>query len=397
MRRLEALDGLRGYFLVFMMLNHLVFTGGYLLVKVNHGELGFVQDAQGFVFLSGLLVGMVYAGQMKKRGYAAGAAKIRHRARELYGWELFCLAAIMALGAVLSQSAVFWEPWLWQLAKNDWHFALATATLLYQPTYMDILPQYIVYMLAAPPLVWLCVTGRWHLVAVGSFLLWMMVQFGAHLPLADAVDGAMKRVDPELALRAHFNVFAWQVVFMSGLVLGALTTTRQIDWGKVMDPAKTALLWCAVGILVFFLAWRLGRTFEILPQSIVERISATEIRGEFSLLFVLNFAGLAYTVAWLMIAGVRSEHVVPRRIGEGLHALFNLSFLRLLGRHSLQVYVFHVIVVYLLKGFDHHFGPFNEATKTAIALLAIASMAIPALWREARAARATATPAGRLA
>ncbi len=51
MQRLEILDGMRGYFLVFMMLNHLTFAGGYLLVKFNNGELGYVQDAQGFVFL----------------------------------------------------------------------------------------------------------------------------------------------------------------------------------------------------------------------------------------------------------------------------------------------------------------------------------------------------------
>lgn len=387
MRRLEALDGLRGYFLVFMMLNHLVFTGGYLLVKVNHGELGFVQDAQGFVFLSGLLVGMVYAGQMKKKGYAVGASKIRNRARELWGWELFCLAAIMILGLALTHSGVFWRDWLWQLADNDWHFAAATALLLYQPTFMDILPQYIVYMLVAPPLVWLCVTGRWQSVAVGSFLLWMAVQFGAHLPLADAVDGAMKAVDPELALRAHFNVFAWQVVFMSGLVLGALTATRQIDWTSVMDPKKTGLVWCAVGMVLFFMAWRLGRTFEILPQAVVDRVAATDVRGEFSLLYVLNFAGLAYLVGWLMMAGTRSEHAIPRTLGNGLTALFTLPFLRLLGRHSLHVYVYHVIVIYLLKAVDYHFGPFTEVTKTAIALTAVASLAIPALWREARADR----------
>src|SRR3546814_9885983 len=49
MPRLEILDGLRGYFLVFMLLNHLSFTGDYMLVKINHAELGYVEDAQGFV------------------------------------------------------------------------------------------------------------------------------------------------------------------------------------------------------------------------------------------------------------------------------------------------------------------------------------------------------------
>lgn len=387
MRRLEALDGLRGYFLVFMMLNHLTFAGGYLLVKINHGELGFVQDAQGFVFLSGLLVGMVYAGQMRKRGYAASAQKIRGRARELYGWALFCLIAIMAFGAVLKGANVYWEPFLWQLAHNDLHFAAAAAALLYQPTYMDILPQYICYMLVAPPLVWLCVNGRWMEVAVGSALLWLAVQLGFHLPLANAVDAGLKLADPELALRAHFNIFAWQVVFMSGLVLGALTSTRAIDWGKVMDPQKTALAKGALFLVLLFMAMRLARTFGVFPEVMEARFPAIDNRGEFSILYLANFAAIGYLVAWTMIAGTESQNPLVRRIAEGLHALFQLPFLRLIGRHSLHVYVWHVLVIYLLKGVDHHYGPFGEATKTAIAILAVGSLAIPALWREARAAR----------
>ncbi len=44
--KIDVLDGMRGYFLVFMMLNHLIFTGGYLLVEINHRQFTFVEDAQ---------------------------------------------------------------------------------------------------------------------------------------------------------------------------------------------------------------------------------------------------------------------------------------------------------------------------------------------------------------
>ena len=77
MPRVALLDGLRGYFLVFMLVTHL-FGGEYALVKVNHAELGFVQDAQGFVFLSGLLVGALYGRRMDRNGFVAD----RHRARQ---------------------------------------------------------------------------------------------------------------------------------------------------------------------------------------------------------------------------------------------------------------------------------------------------------------------------
>src|SRR5690606_1716359 len=66
LKRFEIIDGMRGYFLVFMLVNHLIFVGGYWMVEVNHRQFAFVEDAQGFVFLSGLLIGMVYARKMLK-------------------------------------------------------------------------------------------------------------------------------------------------------------------------------------------------------------------------------------------------------------------------------------------------------------------------------------------
>ncbi|SET29610.1 OpgC family protein [Stigmatella erecta] len=386
MQRLEVLDGLRGYFLVFMVLNHLSFEGGYLLVKLNHGELGYVQDAPGFVFLSGLLMGQVYGARMKKQGYRAGASRIYQRVFELYRYAAGCVLAIFLLGFLLSESSVYWEPWLWQLARNDWGFALAAAALLYQPTYLDILPQYIVYLALSPPLVWLCVTGRWVPVALGSMMLWLAVQFGVHLPLASALDAVMGALHPGLVLRAHFNVLAWQLVFTAGLVLGCLSSTGQLSWRRVFDPSRQGLVQAALCITGFFMLCRLGMTWGLLPEAMQARLRAVEIRAEFSLMFLLNFAAMAYLVGWVLVAGERSASRFVRRTGEGLRALFTLPFLRLIGRHSLQAYVWHVLVIYLLKAVDYHHGPFHELTKTAIAVAAVASLALPALLQEARAA-----------
>ncbi|MBH0239385.1 OpgC family protein [Methylobrevis albus] len=382
MNRLAPLDGMRGYFLVFMMLNHLIFTGGLMLVKLNHGELGYVQDAQGFVFLSGLLIGLVYARQMQKNGYAPAATKIRRRAFELYRWALICIFGIIAVGFLLPQSHVFWNNWLDRLAHNDPGFMVAAASLLFQPVFMDILPQYIVYLLVAPPLVWLCITGRAWYVALGSGFLWLAVQLGLHLPLRDAIDGTLAALWPGLRLQAHFNIFAWQVVFMSGLVLGSLTAVKAIDWKAVLSPEKPQFAVAALGFLVLFAIVRLMIVYGPMPEAIVERIGSRDVRGEFSLQYLVNFAVLGYLIAWLMVAGVRSANPVAAMAGRGLHRLFTLPFLQLIGRHSLQVYVWHVFVVYMVRAIDQSVAPMSEPVKTAIALTAIASLAIPALWRE---------------
>lgn len=383
MRRLEILDGMRGYFLVFMLLNHLTFAGGYLLVRVNHAELGFVQDAQGFVFLSGLLVGMVHARRMARKGFSDAAGKIWKRAAELYLYALGCLALVLAAAALQPALLAYWQPWLGDLTPDDPAMLGAAAALAYQPTFMDILPQYIVYLLAAPPLVWLCVRGRWESVVIGSAVLWLGVQLGAHIPVADSLNALLGGVGENVRLRAAFNVLAWQVVFMGGLVLGVRTATGQIDWQRVFAPERTILVRLAVVLLVFFLVWRIGFTLGLWPKDVIARFTAYEVRPEFSLVFLVNFAALAYAAAWLLIAGPRSADARIRRAAGTASALFRLPFLRLIGRHSLQVYAFHVPIAYAVMALDSHFGPFGEVTKTAIAVVGIALLALPALAREA--------------
>jgi len=382
MRRLEVLDGMRGYFLVFMMLNHLTFAGGYLLVKINHGELGYVQDAQGFIFLSGLLVGMVYARRMLKEGYGAGARKVRKRAFELYKYAAGSLLLIIGLGFLLTHSSTYWEPWLWDLANHNPFYAVAGLLLLYQPTYMDILPQYIVYMVVAPPLIWLCITGRWMWVVALSVAIWVATQLGLHMPLALGITGILDQIYDGRLFRTAFNVLGWQIVFMAGLVLGALTSTQQIDWKKLISPERTVWVWTAFAFVLVFMFFRFGFSWKFLPEGMAERLSGYDNRVEFSLVYLVNFLATGYLVAWMLMAGRHSANRLVRRLGEGLYSLFSLSFLRLIGRHSLQVYAWHVIVIYLLKAYEYHYGPFTEWGKTAIALLAIASLAIPALYRE---------------
>jgi hypothetical protein len=290
-------------------------------------------------------------------------------------------------------SRIYWQDWLWKLADGDVGYAIAALLMLYQPSFMDILPQYVIYLVFAPPLVWLCLTGRWTWVVAGSLFLWVLVQFGFHLPLVDAIDGAMRSASEGLTLRAHFNVLAWQLLFMGGLVLGALVATDQVDWQRVFDPERRAPAVLAGLLLLLFMGLRLASTWGYLPEAFAERFARYDIRGEFSLVYLLNFAALAYLVAWFMIAGVRSKGVIPRRIGLGLMSLFTLPFLRLIGRHSLQVYVWHVVLVYLVKAFDYHYGPFSEASKTLIAVMAVASLAVPALWRERKTLTAPVTRA----
>ncbi|WP_099866543.1 OpgC family protein [Pararhizobium haloflavum] len=381
MKRFEIIDGLRGYFLVFMLINHLVFTGGYFLVQINHRQLAFVEDAQGFVFLSGLLVGMVYARKMAKYGYETGRNAIWNRAFELYRYAMLIVIAVLVAKMALPEAGEIWRNWLGGTSLADPVRLAAIATFFFQPTFMDILPQYIVYMLFAPWLIQLCLKGQWHVVMIGSVIFWMAGQLGLQHLVTGPLDVALERAD-EQGVRASFNLFGWQLVFFTALVLGAMTATKQIAWSRIFTPENTVIPKAALAICLFFVPLRIATAHGFLPDDMYGKFGAMEVRADFGPVYVLNFAAAAAGMAWLFIAGPEHSNSLVRRVAGALTWLFTLRFLRLLGRHSLQVYVWHVAIVYAVRYVDGRAGGFSEPVKIAIALISIALLTLPALWRE---------------
>lgn len=381
MKRFDIIDGMRGYFLVFMLINHLIFAGGYFLVKINHNQLAFVEDAQGFVFLSGLLIGMVYAKKMMRNGYAAGRAAIYTRAFELYRYAMGIVLVVLAAQMLLPGAYTIWFNWLGYTNFDDPLRLAAIASFLYQPTFMDILPQYIVYMLFAPMLVKLVLEDKWHYVIAGSIILWMTAQLGLQQIVTTPLNDLVMGVDDQ-GVRVSFNLLGWQIVFYSALVLGALTSAGKIDWKKILSLDNTFIPKVALVLVLFFLPLRLITAHELMPPHMIGKFASMEIRADFGPVYLLNFAAVAMLVTWLIVAGPKHKAAWVRRIAGALTWVFSLKYLQLLGRHSLYVYVWHVAIVYFVYYFDGRSPELDELTKTAIAFVSIALLSIPALWRE---------------
>lgn len=381
MKRYEIIDGLRGYFLVFMLVNHLVFVGGYWMLLVNHNQLAFVEDAQGFVFLSGLLVGMVYSRKMAKAGYEQARQQIWDRAFEIYRYAMSIVMVVLVAQMILPGAYRIWHDWLGYTTFDDPLRLAAIGALLFQPTFMDILPQYVVYMIFAPPIIWLCMNGKWAYVAVGSLILWMAGQLGLQRLASEFVNSWIMGSDQQ-GIRVSFNLFGWQVVFFSGLVAGVLTANRTVDWSKIFRPEATLIPKLCLMVCLFFLPLRIASAHELMPQFLLDRFATMEIRADFGPVYLMNFPAVAIGLVWLLVAGPRHQSVHVRRLAGGLTWLLSLSFLRLLGRHSLHVYVWHVAIVYVVFYVDQRTPEFSQVTKTLIALISIMLLSIPALWRE---------------
>lgn len=381
MKRFDIIDGMRGYFLVFMVLNHLVFAGGYLLVKINHNQLAFVEDAQGFVFLSGLLIGMVYAKKMLKNGYAAGRSAIYSRAFELYRYAMGIVLVVLAAQMLLPGAYTVWFNWLGYTTFDDPLRLAAIASFFFQPTFMDILPQYIVYMLFAPMLVKLVLEDKWHYVIAGSVVLWMAAQLGLQQVVTQPINNLVMGADDQ-GIRASFNLLGWQIVFYSALVLGAMTSAGKIEWKKILSPQNTFIPVAALMVVLFFMPLRLLTAHGLLPEFMLAKFASMEVRADFGPVYLLNFAAVAILFTWMIVAGPKHPAAWVRKIAAGITWVFSIRYLQLLGRHSLYVYVWHVAIVYFVYYFDGRTPELSELTKTAIAVVSVALLSIPALWRE---------------
>ena len=381
MKRFDIIDGMRGYFLVFMLINHLVFAGGYWLVSINHNQLAFVEDAQGFVFLSGLLIGMVYAKKMAKNGYAVGKQLIYGRAFELYRYAMGIVIAVMVAQMFLPGAYTIWFNWLGYTTFDDPLRLAAIATFLFQPTFMDILPQYVIYMLFAPMLVKLVLEDKWAYVLAGSIIVWMAGQLGLQQVVTGPLNQLVMGADDQ-GIRVSFNLLGWQIVFYSALVLGAMTTTGKIDWKKILTPENTFIPKMALLIVLFFLPLRIITAHNLMPGFMVGKFATMEIRADFGPVYLLNFAAVAALVTWLLVAGPKHQSVWVQKVSAALTWVFSIRYLQLLGRHSLYVYVWHVAIVYAVYYFDGRSPELSQMTKTAIALVGVALLALPALWRE---------------
>ncbi|MCX8996552.1 OpgC domain-containing protein [Rhizobiaceae bacterium BDR2-2] len=383
MKRLDIIDGMRGYFLVFMLINHLIFTGGYWLVEINHRQFAFVEDAQGFVFLSGLLTGMIYSRRMLKSGYAAGRDQIHRRVFELYYHAMAIILLILVAQLLLPGAFRIWDNWLGGTRLSD-PLRLATiATFLFQPTFMDILPQYIIYMVVAPFAIRMCLDGRWRTVATISLLLWLAGQLGLQRVLTVPLDGLLSGgVEGKEGLRVSFNLLGWQIVFFAGIIAGALTSMREINWSEVFHPERTFLPKLALAICLFFMPLRILTAHGLMPEAVLAKFATMEIRADLGPVYLINLAAVFYGVTWLLIAGARHRNTIVQNVSAALNWLFTRSYLQLLGRHSLHVYIWHVVIVYFVFYIDGLTPELTQATKTVIAITGVLLLSLPALYRE---------------
>jgi len=366
MSRDLSLDVLRGIMLVIMAADHF----GEPIFQHLYEFAGYVSAAEGFVFLSGMLVALVYSRYHSAGGYVL-EQRVWHRAGVIYLYHLMVLLAVFVFTVATDLSGAYWKSFATEMQAEPIRGLLSGLALSYKPPMLDVLPLYVILMLSAPfALRWMM---QYRMVGVamvlaGSVGLWWWAQYG--------LGNTFERLLPDaLMLRnGAFHVFAWQLLFVLGMVLGFL----RFDSKDALPRVNPLLFSLSVAVVVYLFLQRHGYMHRWVGDATVlawlqeyRHIA----RDNMAWMRLLNFLAMVYVVAGLIAWHKRFD----------LFKLLALPgrWLAFLGQHSLQVFAFHLVVLYCYIPFRWGDWAFTDNQKWFVLVAFLASLTLPALWHKA--------------
>src|SRR4051794_40310025 len=229
----ERIDLLRGFAVVAMVVDHI--AGPSPLYALTGGNRFYTSAAEGFIFISGLVMGLVYQRLIERDGLGPTLRRVLGRALTLY---LVTITLSLLLIPASEQLAVHWAQ---GIDFRDPLAFLVSVLALHRTYYLvDIPLLYTLLMLAAPLALVLLAQGRAAVVLALSWLLWLTYQF-----FPSETD-----VPWQISGNYLFYASAWQVFFFTGLVLGwyhAVLTRRLARFPRL--PALAVLLLGTVALV----------------------------------------------------------------------------------------------------------------------------------------------------
>ncbi len=312
-RRDLRLDLLRGLCLLKMAFNHLP----HVWIHGFQSWLGWVSAAEGFFFISGAVVGIVYGRKVLSEGWAQVRNKLWGRALHLYLANLALLFFFLALEVSgLLQGNHFAMLW------SGGSFDASRLFSLNQPYYLHVLTRYVVFLLFAPPaLAWL-VAGRTRRLLVTSATLYLLGRVLGPNPRLPWLESSGYQA---------FPVLIWQLLFFAGMACGFHRQALARGWRYLQ---ARGLAWVLIGGSALFIlvkrAVDLGH-LSVAPSVVSSWLGRTDL-GPGRLVNLTLFFAASF---WLVDRGWKP---LARATGAVL-----LPF----GQASLYVFLVHIVVVVL--------------------------------------------------
>jgi hypothetical protein len=241
MKRFNEFDVLRGILLLMMSVDHSPSS----LRRLTDQPLGFFSTAECFVFVSAFLAGMIFRKRAEKSGFAAARSASIHRAGRIYWAHLVTLSFAFVLGSFFLSDLPGIRNMLDRYLIDPGAAIAGSLALLFRPPLMDILPLYVLFSFLTPAAFGAAQRWGWKWVLFVSFSIWVIAQTQVREILVTA-----SRDLPFVQL-GPFDLFAWQFLWVSGLVVG-----QRFLENRPLLPTPHLLRPLLVLSAIAFLFWR---------------------------------------------------------------------------------------------------------------------------------------------
>jgi len=280
------LDFFRGLALIFIFIDHIPEN---ILSYFTLQAFQFYDAAEVFIFISGYTAALVYGRALALQGRFFATAQILRRAWQLYVAHIFLFMIFIA--EVSYTVTTFNNPmYNDEMRVADFleepHIAIVKALLLqFQPTFLDILPLYILLLVIFPAIL-LGLRLQPLLVLIPSFLLYAVVQ----------ATGLAVPAYPEGHVW-YFNPLAWQFLFTAGAALGLRRTTLSPHRRAPSAGAWLLMAMVIIGVaFIIRLSWTIHGVWDASPGLFLKELwpvnknnlSPTRLVPFFAMVFVVG-------------------------------------------------------------------------------------------------------------
>jgi hypothetical protein len=308
------IDFLRGVAIVSMVVNHLECRSYFN--NITQGHI-YASSAEGFVFLSGFVLGFVTLQRIDKIGLNSAMQKLIERAKVLY-FTSFILIAGLGLLSIFAPGMT--RPSFDRAPGEWWQILLAAATLHLAPPIVDILQLYVLCLLASPAIFWLLRRGLLLPLLTASWTLWWIQQVHPYSFSLQPLDRA----------HPYFVFSTWQILYVHGVAAGYHKNKLAKTWKRL--PKIPVLL----GMLAIVIAALVTAHFDLQlgtwPQKVQDRalwlrLTDRSINGPIRLVTLLGLFSLMFIAVdrfWIPLDKTLGKLLIP------------------LGQNSLYVYIIHV-------------------------------------------------------
>jgi len=338
-------DAIRGLLLISMATMHVPTPVSHFLNE----PLGFMSDAEGFIFLSACLAGLAYGKAYMQTDWSAMSRRVWHRARQIYFIHLAVVLPVVLIAWAIAGRITPLANQFHDFLIHPWGSLVLIPFLLHQPPLFDILPLYIILLRVTPLLLAFTRRHGWGIVLAVSVFGWIAAQLKLDTRFISNPSGL-------LPLRwGSFHLLAWQLVWVGGVALGESTLRRSV----LSSKWRFGLAAISVPIVLAGFLARHG-FLSINPDCFlwIDKWTLGPLR-------LLNFAGwVALLLAW--------NPRVPAHL---------LAPVALLGRHSLAVFAFHLPLVVAASTIVQ-LVPLSNVSQIGVSLSVIAALFLWAMWLE---------------